>query len=62
MGQYPYEHIKSVEMLDIPLVDLRREHFDSQLTLNKLSEDERARVQRVISSAAPKASFAQRRP
>jgi len=30
-GQYPYEHINSVEMLDIPLTDLRREHFDSQL-------------------------------
>ena len=49
-GQYPYEHIKSVERLDIRLTDLHREHFDSQLTLSKLSDDEWAYVQRVISS------------
>lgn len=47
-GFYPYEMITSVEKLDIPLSQLKREHFNSKLNLSKISDADWEHVQTVI--------------
>lgn len=47
-GFYPYEMITNIEKLDMPIQDLKQEHFDSRLNLSKLSNDDWEHVQKVI--------------
>jgi hypothetical protein len=47
-GLYPYEMITSQEKLDMSIELLERKHFDSKLTLFKLSDEEWEHVQDVI--------------
>ena len=47
-GFYPYEMITSNDMLYIPITELKQEHFNSRLTLSKISNEDFAHVQNVI--------------
>jgi hypothetical protein len=33
-GQFPYERFGSIEKLNLPISELKREHFDNELTLS----------------------------
>ena len=33
-GQFPYERFDSVEKLNLPISELKKEHFDNELTLS----------------------------
>ena len=45
---YPYEFVDSIEKLDTPINEIKREHFDSKLTLSKLSDEDWSHIQNVI--------------
>lgn len=47
-GFYPYEMIDCQEKLDIPIQELKREHFNSKLNLSKLDDHDWEHIQRVI--------------
>jgi len=48
-GHYPYEFITSHAKIDMPISELKREHFDNKLTLSSISDEDWAHVQTVIS-------------
>jgi hypothetical protein len=39
-GQFPYEWFDDIEKLNLPISELKREHFDNELTLSKLNNKE----------------------
>jgi len=47
-GQFPYEWFDSIEKLELPITELKREYFDNELTLSKLSDEEWLSVKRII--------------
>ena len=47
-GFYPYEFVDSIEKLNAPINEIKREHFDSKLTLSKLSDEDWSHIQNVI--------------
>ena len=47
-GQFPYEWFDSLDKLKSPITELKREHFDNQLTLSKLNDQEWSSVQNII--------------
>ena len=47
-GFYPYEYVDSIEKLNTPMNEIKREHFDSKLTLSKLSDKDWEHIQNVI--------------
>ena len=47
-GFYPYEMIDCQEKLDIPIQELKREHFNNKLNLSKLDDKDWAHIQKVI--------------
>lgn len=49
-GFYPYEFVDTIEKLDTPIDQIKREHFDSKLMLSKLSDDDWIHIQTVITS------------
>ena len=47
-GFYTYEYVDCVEKLDTPMHKIKREHFDSKLTLSKINDKYWEHVQNVI--------------
>ena len=47
-GFYPYELITSQDKLFMPITELRKEHFNSKLTLSTISDSDYEHVQKVI--------------
>jgi len=47
-GQFPYEWFDDIEKLKMPISEIKREFFDNDLTLSKLSDDDWKQVQNVI--------------
>ena len=47
-GFYPYEYVDCIEKLDTPINEIKREHFDSKLTLSKLCDEDWSHIQNVI--------------
>ena len=47
-GQFPYEWFDDIEKLKVPISEIKREFFDNELTLSKLSDDDWNQVQNVI--------------
>jgi hypothetical protein len=47
-GQFPYEWFDGMDKMKLPIDQLKREYFDNQLTLSKLSDEEWLSVQHII--------------
>ena len=49
-GYFPYEWFDCIDKLKFPITELKREHFDNQLTLSKLDDSEWEYIQELIVS------------
>jgi len=47
-GYFPYEWFDCIDKLKIPIKDLKKEHFDNQLTLSKITEEKWKEVLNII--------------
>jgi hypothetical protein len=47
-GYFPYEWFDSIEKFKLPISELKKEHFDNQLTLSKIDESEWEYIQELI--------------
>jgi hypothetical protein len=47
-GYFPYEWFDSIDKLHLPITELKKEHFDNQLTLSKLEDAEWDYIQEFI--------------
>ena len=47
-GLYPYEFVDGLDKLDTPIGEIKREHFNSKLTLSKLSDEDWSHFNKVV--------------